>query len=171
MYLFSLFEPEPPPWQTWVIPAAGLFASLMSLVVGRFVLSNIRSRSKAAATGHAGPAAEGATYDPFDHGSVTERRTTARRKGNPIEVLITEGDGETEPYRGWVVDRSMGGLCLLLHDDVAAGTVLSIKPRSAPPATPWVQLTVRSCKKDRAGYEVGCQFVKTPPWAVLLLFG
>ena len=139
----------------------------MSLIVGRLVLSNRRARPKAGVP----RGAEGPSHDPFEHGSVTERRSTTRRKGNPVEVLITDAEAEAEPWRGWVVDRSMGGLCLLLHDEVASGSTLGIKPRSAPPATPWVQLEVRSCKKERAGYQVGCQFVRTPPWAVLLLFG
>jgi PilZ domain len=162
MYLPSFFD-EPPSWQTCAIPAAGLLAALLSLFVGRFLLARSRTRQKQAAHGPA--------HDPFDHGSVTERRGTPRRKGNAVEVLITDAEAAGEPVRAWVVDRSMGGLCLHLNDELAPGTVLSLKPRNGPPATPWVQVEVRSCKKDRSGYETGCQFVRTPPWAVLLLFG
>jgi hypothetical protein len=165
MEISSFFDVHPPSWQTWAVPAAGLIAALLSLLVGRLVLANRRSRIKPTAD------ADEPVHDPFDKGSLTERRDTSRRKGNPVEVLVTDTDEEREPARGWVVDRSMGGLCLMLNDDVAAGTVLSVKPRSAPPATPWVQVEVRSCKKDRSGYEAGCQFVRTPPWAILLLFG
>jgi hypothetical protein len=166
MMLSSLLDHESPPWQTWVIPAAGLFASLLALFAGRFVLGRRRAA-------RAAPAADGPDpiHDPFDRGSVSERRGTVRREGNPIEVLMSDADAEGEPTRGWVIDRSMGGLCLLLHDEIAPGTVLSLKPRQAPPATPWVRVEVRSCKKERSGYEAGCQFVRTPPWAVLLLFG
>jgi hypothetical protein len=165
MPLLSFFDSEPPLWYTWVIPAVGLTASLMTLFVGRFVLARWRSRVRPGA-GSAGP-----VHDPFDYGSATERRTAARRGGNPIEALITDAEATAEPVRGWVTDRSMGGLCLLLSEEVGPGTILSVKPRNSPPATPWVQVEVRSCKKDRSGYEVGCMFVRTPPWAVLLLFG
>ena len=65
----------------------------------------------------------------------------------------------------------MGGLCLLLHDEIAPGTFLNVKPSKCPPATPWIELEVRSCKKTNDGYEAGCQFLKPPPWAILLLFG
>ncbi len=150
----------------WAIPGAGLCASLLSLVVGRYVLSSIRSRVKAA-----GDTPEEPIHDPFDRGSITEQRGTVRRKGNPVEVLVTDGEATAEPVRGWVVDRSMGGLCLMLDDEVAPGAALSLKPRNAPPATPWVQVEVRNCKRTKTAYEVGCRFPKTPPWAVLLLFG
>ena len=71
----------------------------------------------------------------------------------------------------WVIDRSMGGVCLLMPEALTEGTVLSIKPRKSPPGMPWVQVAVCTCKEDRTGYEVGCRFVKTPAWGVLLLFG
>jgi len=145
--------------------AAGLFAALLTLLLGRFLLARWRS-TRAAPVVAAGP-----VHDPFDHGSITEQRASVRRKGNPLEVLITDADVKQEPGRGGVIDRSMGGVCLLLHEALAAGTILSLKPRQSPPGMPWVQAAVRNCKKERTGYEVGCQFVKTPPWGVLLLFG
>jgi hypothetical protein len=162
MHLPSFFDAAPP-WQAWVIPAAGFVAALLSLFVGRLLLSRSRTRQRSEA--------EAPPYDPFDYGSATERREAPRRKGNPIEVLVTDPEVAGEPVRGWVVDRSMGGLCLMLNDEIAPGTVLNIMPRNGPPATPWVEVEVRTCKKDRTGYEAGCQFVRTPPWAVLLLFG
>jgi hypothetical protein len=164
----SFLESPPPSWHTWAIPAAGLFAALLALLTGRFVLAHWRARVRPVAEASVD---DGPIHDPFEHGSVTERRGTRRRQGNPIEVLIGGPDSDREPVRGWVVDRSMGGLCLLLHEEATPGTVLSLKPRNGPPATPWVQVQVRSCKRDRSGYEAGCQFVRTPPWAVLLLFG
>jgi hypothetical protein len=168
--MFSwFFETEPPPWYMWVSPAAGLFATWLALISGRLVLSRWRAAAPVE------PAAEeekrGPVYDPFELGSVTERRAAIRRQGNPIEVLISDAEATLEPARGWVIDRSMRGLCLLVHEEVGPGTVLSVKPRKAPPATPWVQAEVRTCKQDQAGYELGCQFVRTPPWAVMLLFG
>jgi hypothetical protein len=157
------FLPSDPAWQTWVVPAAGLCAALLVLFAGRFVLA----RRRAAA---ARPADE-AAHDPFAHGSLSERRGTFRREGTPIEVLISDAEVTEEPVRGWVLDRSMGGLRLLLDDGVASGLVLALKPRQAPPGTPWVRVEVCSCKKEGDGFEAGCKFVRTPPWSVLLLFG
>jgi PilZ domain-containing protein len=166
MNLLEFFE-SPPPWQTLVIPAVGLVVTLLSLVVGRFILP--RSRNQEAAPDTAKK--NNPTHDPFANGSASERRGAARRKGNPVEILISDAEATKEAARACVVDRSMGGLCLLLNEPVEPGTVVSIKPVNGPQATPWVQVEVRSCKKDSSVYEVGCQFVRTPAWAVMLLFG
>ncbi len=152
-------------WQTWVIPVAGLGAAATALLVGRLVYSRRGAGAPPA------PAAEGPVHDPFEHGSITEQRTGVRRKGNPIEVLISDTEATQEPVRGWVVNRSTNGLCLLLHEEVAIGTVLSVKPRPAPPGMPWVRAEVRSCTRDQSGYQAGCKFLTTPPWGILLLFG
>jgi hypothetical protein len=166
-----LFAPlalvEPSSWQTWVIPAAGLGAGLVALVFGRWL---VHARRRAPAPSDA-PSDGGAVHDPFEKGSITEHRISVRRKGNPIEVLITDAEATAEPHRGWVVDRSTNGLCLLLHDEVAVGTVLSVKPRQSPPGMTWVRVTVRNSQRDPSGHLAGCQFVSTPPWGILLLFG
>ncbi len=157
-----------PRWQTAVIPVIGLLAAGFTFFAGRWALRRRRNRPPVPP-----PPAEPASpdYDPFDQGSLTERRRALRRKGNSVEVLVGEGESPAEPVRGWVIDRSTGGLCLLLSEEVASGTVLSVRPRTAPPETPWVRVEVRRCKKVRSGYEVGCRYERTPPWAVLLLFG
>jgi len=163
MQLPFFLDNEPPPWHTWAILAAGLAAALLTLWTGRFVLAQWRRRVR--------PTADAPEYDPFEQGSVSERRAASRRKGNPVEVLITDADAALEPVRGWVINRSIGGLCLLMSEELAPGTLLSVKPRQGPFGTPWVQAEVRCCNKDRSGYQVGCEFLRTPPWAVLLLFG
>jgi hypothetical protein len=66
-----------------------------------------------------------------------ERRTTSRRHGNLVSVTITR-----EPSRvasagvpavdGWVMNRSGGGLCLLVDEEVAPGTVLTVTPHLGP---------------------------------------
>ena len=35
----------------------------------------------------------------------------------------------------------------------------------------FVTVIVRSCRKNGDHYDAGCEFEKTPPWNVLLLFG
>jgi len=108
--------------------------------------------------------------DPFTYGSATESRKSLRRGGNPVEIYIARMEDKENPLTGWVVDRSMGGLCLTLPTQVDTGTFLSIMPINNP-ASPWVDVEVRSSRKISEGFEVGCQFVRTPPWAVLLMFG
>ncbi|MBY0522926.1 MAG: PilZ domain-containing protein [Gemmataceae bacterium] len=111
--------------------------------------------------------------DPFTLGSHQERRAAPRRHGNPVAVLVSDVDGEVEPVRGWVVDRSAGGLGLELAEegDVAIGTVLSIRPKDAPASLAWVQVEVRNRQQKGAAWRLGCKFVRPPAWDVLMRFG
>jgi hypothetical protein len=152
-------------WQFWALAASGLCGGLLTFMAGRRLL-NLRR--------HAGPAnlaVDQPDHDPFERGSLAEKRGAPRRKGNVVEVLVSDAAGVEEPLRGLVLDRSMDGLRVLLANEVSVGTVLSVKVRNGPPATPWIQVQVRGCKPDRSGYETHCKFVRTPPWSVLLHFG
>jgi hypothetical protein len=174
MPLTSLPNLNLPSWQLIAIPAVGLVTALGMWLVGRLVQSRGRAPTAPAAPPADEPADEpvrGKVHDPFDLGSVSEQRQGVRRKGNPIEILVTDAQAEQEPKRGWVVNRAANGLCLLLQEEVAEGTVLSVKPRQAPASMPWVRVEVRNCARDQSGYQTGCQFVSTPPWGILLLFG
>jgi hypothetical protein len=109
-------------------------------------------------------------FDPFTEGSPSELRKSYRRQGNPTEVHLAEPEQKDKPFQGWVVDRSMGGLAIQVRDDIKIGTRLSVLPVNAPIITPWVDVEVRACRPIKEGYELGCQFIKTPAWSVLLLF-
>ena len=50
-------------------------------------------------------------------------------------------------------------------------TALQVKAKHAPDNTPFVTVLVRSCRPNDDHFELGCEFEKTPPWNVLLLFG
>ena len=110
-------------------------------------------------------------YDPFVQGSASEHRKAYRRTGNPVEVWVRNPATGLAPVRGHVLNRSTGGLCLGLEAMIAEGIVLEVRPANAPPITPWVEVEVRSCRHTNDGWEAGCQFVRTPPWALLLMFG
>jgi hypothetical protein len=103
--------------------------------------------------------------------TTPERRSTPRRKGNPVPVAIADSDGEADPIQGWVVDRSAGGLRLLVDDSVPAGTVLNVRPIKAAPSFPWVQVKVKSCYPERKSWNLGCQFVRKMSWEELQQFG
>jgi hypothetical protein len=112
----------------------------------------------------------GLCTDVFVHGSATERRAAPRRKGNCVEVVVVE-----EPVKpamdGWVRDRSVGGLCLLLDQPVPEGRELQVRPRNTTTTLPWTAVEVRSCRPGEDGFELHCRFIKTPEYNVLLLFG
>jgi hypothetical protein len=159
-------------WGSWAAPVIGVLAGLVAFYVGSLVLGKRRRPVPWQSPDLSGTAAAtGLSTDPFLQGSTLERRTSIRRKGNAIAVLISDAEVTTEPYSGWVVDRSMGGLGITVPRPVAPGTILSVRTTNAPTTCPWVQVEVRSCREVQREFELGCQFVRTPPWSVLLLFG
>ncbi len=150
--------------------------ALAALVVGIPVywLALRSSRGIAALASEPPPPKETPEPDPFTAGSTMEQRKAFRRKGNPIEILFSPEDQPQYPEKCYVLDRSVGGLRLMIGREVPPGTVLSVRPVNVSPMIPWVQIEVRNCSPSstQAGeYDVGCQFVKAPPYPVLLLFG
>jgi hypothetical protein len=108
--------------------------------------------------------------DVFLHGSASDRRAAPRRKGNSVEVVLTAGE-EKPPVHGWVIDRSVGGLCLMVEHPFEEGMTPNVRPRNCPDITPWTPIEVRSCRAQGSDWEVSCRFLKSPPYNVLLLFG
>ncbi len=109
--------------------------------------------------------------DPADEKSFGDRRTTTRREGQPVSVHLSSPAFQGQTRRGWVLDRSTGGLRISLDAPVAPGTAMQMLAEHAPDTTPWVTTIVRSCKPMGKKFELGCEFEETPPWNVLLLFG
>lgn len=103
-----------------------------------------------------------------------ELRGTSRRQGNPVEVHVAAPDNKKNPGVGSVLDRSMGGMRLALFHEATIGAVVSIRPIQASEMVPWIDLEIRSCKPSSempGQFEVGCQYVKSPPYSIQLLFG
>jgi hypothetical protein len=156
-------------WERWAGPAivflVGALSAGVILLLGRMIL---RARGRLA------PPMPGSAHfqrDPFFYGSAGEKRSSVRRTGKLIKVLITDAKAQSKPVEGWVIDRSMGGLCVAIPDKVPETTILSLRTVDAPREVPWVQVEVRRCESRGDRYEIGCQFVRTPSWSILLLFG
>jgi serine/threonine protein kinase len=104
-------------------------------------------------------------------GGGAERRTSPRRGGNVVAVLVTDGLAPEEPLRGWIVDRSAGGLGLLLCEALEIGTVVRVRPDRPDVPSRWVSVRVVHCRPERVRWRIGCQFVQPPGWDVLTSFG
>jgi hypothetical protein len=109
--------------------------------------------------------------DIFLEGSSDEKRIAARRGGNHVDVRLFDLTSKAQLTEGFVLDRSAGGICLQLLDAVPEGIVVSMRPQRATEMLPGVEVEIRSCRPLKDGWEVGCRFVRTPPWSVLLHFG
>jgi hypothetical protein len=162
---------QEPWWQDAVIPSIGVVCAVLVFYLG-WILSSRRTKRLQPLPLPPRPLISSETgQDPFVGGVFGEKRAALRRQGNPIPVLISDATVTADPYYGWVIDRSMGGLCLTVETPVSVGTIISVRPTNAPDTAPWVQVEIRRCKEEGKSWELGCQFLKTPSWGVLLLFG
>jgi hypothetical protein len=119
----------------------------------------------------AGPAGTPAPDTAIDAGPSSEQRRSFRRGGNTIEIFYTLPGDHNNPSHASLIDRSIGGLCLETHEAVSVGTILCVRPARADQIVPWVDVEVCVCRPSGDSFEVGCRFVKTPPYSILLLFG
>jgi hypothetical protein len=152
--------------QMWAIPVIGALVASLAFLAGRRWLV---PRPPAAVP----PVEEPTNLVTARIGKEkpeTDRRSAPRRKGNRVEVFLTE-DLKRAPIEGWVVDRSLGALCLVVEKQLVEGSIWQVRPRQAPQTAPWIAVEIRSCRADGGDWEVGCRFVKPPQWNDLLLFG
>ena len=127
--------------------------------------------AKLAAAGANGVTGEKAlNWEPAGQ-SYADRRGAVRREGQPVRVVLAATTFRNGVCDGYVIDRSTGGLKVVAQAAVAPGTTVQIRAVDAPDTIGFVTLLVRSCRPSDDHYELGCEFEKTPPWNVLLLFG
>jgi hypothetical protein len=100
--------------------------------------------------------------------SRSERRTSRRRLGNPISIVISDADASAEPASAWITDRSSHGLGLWADDEEPVGAILSIRPAQGEE---WTRVVVRHCRQERGNWVMGCQFVGPICWKRLKMFG
>jgi hypothetical protein len=102
---------------------------------------------------------------------LQDRRSSPRREGEPLKVFVAPGLDSAEPGEGLVVNRSRGGLCLVVHKPMETGSLLRVRAAHVPDDMPWVPVYVRRCQVRGSSWKLGCQFVEKLPWSVVLLFG
>lgn len=84
---------------------------------------------------------------------------------------MTTSDQLGEPCKGVVLNRSVGGLGLLVGDEYPIGSTIGVLPVTASKLTPWVEVEVKSCRRNGEDWELGVQFLKMPPYSTMVLFG
>jgi hypothetical protein len=118
------------------------------------------------------PPARVSDWEPEPEGqSFTNRRSSVRREGQPVKVLVSSPTLRNGVGGGYVLDRATGGLRNPQSAAQAPGSTFQVRAENAPDTVPWVTLIVRNCRDAGQHFELGCEFDKTPPWNVLLLFG
>ena len=104
-------------------------------------------------------------------GTKKDNRRLPRRSGRPVEVLVALPGEIDHAQTGVVLNRSVGGLCLLLRNEYKVGTILGVFPSGGNQMTPWTETQVKNCRKHGQDFEVGVQFIKVPPYPTLVMFG
>ena len=143
------------------------------LVLGYLFLTNRRRRSLADVvnTPSTTAAEEKALNWAPPEQSYADRRESVRRDGQPIRVVLSSASFRNGVNDGFVVDRSTGGLKIITRTAMAPGGTVQVRAANAPDTVGFVTTIVRSCRPEGDHFVVGCEFEKTPPWNVLLLFG
>lgn len=101
---------------------------------------------------------------------ASDRRASPRRK-KLLRILVTNAMSTEEPFPGWIVDRSIGGLCLSVDHEIEQGTILRVRRPNAPANVPWVDIRVQSIRRQDDTFDLGCEFLRTPTWEILIQFG
>src|SRR5208282_870402 len=99
----------------WSMSALGLAAPLAAgVIAGLTVIGAIHylTRSRKVSAPPKRDKQVKPASDPFITGSASEKRKSVRRPGNPIEVQIFDKTMHAVPITAYVVNRSVGGLCL-----------------------------------------------------------
>ena len=146
--------------ETWLILLIGFGTTGLAFAVGWRTLRRRKTTTPAASTA-----------DPYKDGPANDRRAATRRAGHAITVEMIDPDAKLEQQHGWVVDRSVGGLCLMVPSAVPIGSTWKVRPSDAPRTTPPVRVAVKTCVPEGIEWKLGCQFEKNPSYAVLLMFG
>jgi CheY-like chemotaxis protein len=102
---------------------------------------------------------------------VPERRRVARRKGEPVPVLISDLEERDEPLIGWVDDRSAHGMGVSAPLPAVVGSRVCLRSQRAVRGTPWVEAEVKNCRLVGSRWLVGCEFVANASPEVLTQFG
>jgi hypothetical protein len=150
----------------WDAVVIGVLVCCLIFGLGRIFLNRpgARNRLRAAAL----RALRARKGDEVDRG----RRQSNRRRDNLVEVLVIPAGQDNKPFSGYVSNRSRSGLGLIVPHCVAVGHSLRVRALNAPQDSPWVDVEVIHLSPlDRKHAYIGCQFLESPPWNVLLLFG
>jgi len=87
-------------------------------------------------------------------------------------LILDPADALGQRYRGWIVDRSSGGICLCYNGCQAEeGDMLLVQPTSATTGLPWVEVRVKHQRRKQSRVELGCEFIQRNQWEQLVLVG
>ncbi len=103
--------------------------------------------------------------------SDLDRRTWPRFERRIRVLLLPEDSALEEPYGGWIVNGSRGGVCLMVRSSgIEAGTVLHLRQPKSARHSPWVAVRVKYRAPKDDGWELGCEFLRPAIHETAVLF-
>jgi hypothetical protein len=111
-----------------------------------------------------------AIVTPAQVAAFTEHRQATRRWGEPVQVFLEVGLPGSEALRGWIMNRSSGGLGLSVPQPVEERTIVRVRTVTAPSAVPWVEAEVINCQPQAGRWFLHCRYAAPPPSEAVLLF-
>ena len=78
---------------------------------------------------------------------------------------------EGKPHQDIIINRSSGGVALLVDHDFALEEILFVRVLEAPQSVPVVQVKVRHSRRAGHMHMLGCQYCHELPWNVKVWFG
>ncbi len=145
------------------VPLTALVSLALGLLLGRFLYYRPGAEAE---TGPAQPAPDGPPVGSEEYWA--ERRSAPRFSVRQLKVLLLDPKSQAEPFEGWLLNRSLGGLGLSVPRQVEAGNIISVRPADGGEVTPWVRVEVRYCRLERGRWTLGCKFVDPLPSTSLL---
>lgn len=110
--------------------------------------------------------------DAFADANTAERRRTPRRAGGSVSVTINRAGSSERPVEGWIVNRSLGGLCVCSPKAFEAESILKIRvKRGNLDPVPPVEVRVRGAREEGQRWMMHCQFTIQPSAHTLMMFG
>jgi hypothetical protein len=168
-------------WKTGLTAAVGVSFASAAFILGRRLsrqhdeLSQPREDLTQPRPGPTVPADPTPLKASFEDSRVQtsfgERRGTPRRRGCAVSIQVFSAGVRDGPREGWVLDRSVNGLGLVVEKPVPEGATLKVRASQAAESVPWVEVVVRNCRQQEDGWVLGCQFLKVPSAVVLMSFG
>jgi hypothetical protein len=147
-------------WEQWSVPVVGVFCSGLVLMGGRWLLGRRQPQE----------ATPDEPMNPYQSMSTPKRRQTPRGRGAPMRILILAKNRPAEQFPGYVINRSVGGLCVSLVQPVEEGALISVRPAKELIDDTWYDVVVKYCRATETGWEMGCEFQGRGGSSALLKF-
>src|SRR5260370_755777 len=112
------------------------------------------------------PAASPEEQEPGAPTPTKRRRSSLRRDGNPVGVVVSAALAAASQLDGLVTNRSRGGVLLSLAQPFAVGTYLNIRAAHAPDDAECIRTEVSPCKQRDERWLLGFTFKDELPSGV-----